>query len=132
MDEAKRRDLGLLVLRVGIGAMFMGHGWPKLIGGPERWTALGKAMANLGIDFAPTFWGFAAAISEFGGGLLLATGLLFRPACALLLCTMSVASTKHLTGGDSFGQASHAIEAAILFFALLLIGPGRYRLRRPG
>lgn len=132
MDESKRRDLGLLVLRVGIGAMFVGHGWPKLVGGPERWTALGGAMAKLGIDFAPTFWGFAAAVSEAGGGLLFALGLLFRPACAALLCTMLVASTKHILDGDGFGRASHAVEAAILFFALLLIGPGRYRLRRRG
>ena len=27
-------DLGLLVLRVGLGVMFMLHGYPKLMGGP--------------------------------------------------------------------------------------------------
>lgn len=131
MDEGKHRDLGLLVLRVGMGAMFIGHGLPKLLGGPKRWTQVGEAMGSLGIDFAPTFWGFAAAISEFGGGLLLAAGIQFRAACALLLCTMLVASTKHVIGGDGFGKSSHAIEAAILFLSLIFIGPGRYRLRRP-
>jgi putative oxidoreductase len=132
MDEGKHRDLGLLVLRVGIGGMFVGHGLPKLMGGPARWTQVGEAMGNLGIDVAPAFWGFAAAVSEFGGGLLLAAGIQFRAACALLLFTMIVASVKHVTGGDGFGKASHAIEAAILFLSLILIGPGRYRLRRPG
>jgi putative oxidoreductase len=132
MDEGRRRDLGVLLLRVGIGASFVGHGLPKVVGGPERWASLGKAMANLGIDVAPTFWGFMAAVSEFGGGLLLATGLLFRPACALMLCTMTVAAIGHLTRGEGFGRASHAIEAGVLFASLLLIGPGRYRLRRPG
>lgn len=121
-------DLGLLALRVGIGGMFMGHGWPKLAGGSKAWFKLGKAMAELGIDFAPTFFGFMAAISEFFGGLLLAIGLLFRPATALLLGTMLVAATMHLKGGDSFIQSSHAIESAILFAALLLIGPGEYAL----
>jgi putative oxidoreductase len=130
MDEGKRRDLGLLVLRVGIGVMFVTHGLPKNVGG--RWAKLGEAMGNLGIEFAPTFWGFAAAISEFGGGLLLAAGVLFRPACALMLCTMIVASINHFAVGDGLGRASHAIEAGILFLSLLLIGPGRHRLRRPG
>ena len=132
MDESRRRDLGLLILRIGIGAMFVGHGWPKLVGGPAKWEALGRAVADLGVDLAPTFFGFMAAIAEFGGGLMLAAGVLWQPALALLLCTMLVATTKHLREGDGFGTASHAAEAAILFLALLFIGPGRYRLRRPG
>lgn len=32
----KYRDVGLLILRVGIGLMFMIHGFPKLFGGPEK------------------------------------------------------------------------------------------------
>jgi putative oxidoreductase len=129
MPSSERlQNLGLLLLRVGIGGMFMGHGWPKLAGGPDRWAKLGKAMTHLGIDFAPTAFGFAAAVSEFFGGLLIAVGLFFRPGCALLLGTMLVASTMHIRKGDSFGASSHAIEAAILFAALLLIGPGRYTL----
>jgi putative oxidoreductase len=123
------RDLGLLLLRVGIGAMFMGHGWPKLAGGPQRWARIGNAVSHIGIDFAHTFFGFAAAVSEFFGGLLIAVGLFFRPGCALLLSTMVMASTMHIRKGDSFTASSHAIEAAILFGALILIGPGKYTLR---
>ena len=129
MDDAKRRDLGLLILRVGMGGMFVGHGLPKMLGGPERWAALGRNMTHFGIDFAPTFWGFMASFAELGGGVMLALGVAFRPACALLLATMVVASTKHLVGGDGFGKASHAIEAAIVFLSLLLIGSGRYAFR---
>jgi putative oxidoreductase len=125
----RTRDPGLLVLRVGIGVMFMIHGWPKLAGGAARWEKLGGAMAKLGLDFAPTMWGFMAACSEFFGGLLLAAGLLFRPAAAALLGTMVVASTMHLKNGDGFTASSHAIEAAILFASLILIGPGRYALQ---
>ena len=32
----KYRDIGLLFLRIGIGVMFIMHGLPKLIGGPEN------------------------------------------------------------------------------------------------
>ena len=134
MSEDRRRDLGLLLLRVGIGGMFVYHGFPKLIGGPAKWAQIGKAISHLGIDFAPTFFGLLAAVSEFGGGLLLAAGVAFRPACAMLLSTMFVASVMHLARGEGFGKASHAIEAGILFASLLLIGPGRFRLwgRRSG
>ena len=32
----KYRDIGLLILRVGIGIMFMIHGLPKLTAGPKH------------------------------------------------------------------------------------------------
>ncbi len=122
------RDLGLLFLRIGIGVMFMLHGWPKITGGVEMWTKIGGSMANLGIDFAPAFWGFMAAFAEFFGGLFLVLGLFFRVTNFLLVFTMIVAAIVHLKGDDGFGGASHAIEAGILFFSLIFIGPGRYSL----
>ena len=122
------RDAGLLVLRIGIGVMFMLHGFPKVMGGPEGWTRIGAATAAIGLDFAPTFMGFIAAMAEFGGGLLLVLGLLTRPACALLCITMLVATIMHVQNEDGFNRYSHALEAAIVFFSLLLIGPGRFSL----
>ena len=122
------RDAGLLIIRFGVGLMFMTHGGPKLTGGPGLWREIGRSMHVLGVDFLPTFWGFMAAFAEFGGGLMLLLGLLFRPACLLLAFTMGVATMKHLTGGDGFSTASHAIEAGILFLGLLFVGPGNYSL----
>jgi len=126
----KFRDTGLLILRVGIGFMFVwAHGWAKINGGPEQWEQLGGAIGALGVPvFLPTFWGFMAAFAEFGGGILLALGLLYRPASFLLLCTMIVAAAMHINNGDPLVQTSRPIEMAILFLALLLIGPGRYSL----
>ena len=122
----KHRDVGLLILRIGIGIMFMMHGWPKLMGGLEKWAKLGGALDVFGIGFAPAFWGFMAARSEFGGGLVWVLGFLTRPACFFLLMTMIVATATHLGRGDSFGRYSHALEAAVLFLSLLFIGPGKY------
>lgn len=126
------RDHGLLLLRVGIGAMFIAHGWGKVFGGAEVWAKLGSGMSSLGVGFLPAeFWGFMAAISEFGGGILLILGLLFRPACLMLLMTMIVAALMHLVvWDDPFQKAAHAIEAGILFLSLMLIGPGRFSLGR--
>jgi putative oxidoreductase len=124
----RHRDKGLLILRVGIGIMFMCHGFPKLTAGPEAWTKLGGALSALGISVAPTFMGFMAAISQFGGGLLLVLGLFTRPACFFLLSTMVVATLMHITKGHPFVKYSHALESVILFFSLMLIGPGKISL----
>ncbi len=124
----KYRDIGLLILRIGIGLMFMGHGCPKLFGGPEKWELIGGTMQVIGIHFTPMFWGFMAAFSEFVGGALLVLGFLTRPACLLLLITMFVAASMHIGKGDPFVKYSHAVEAGIIFLSMFFIGPGKYSL----
>lgn len=121
-------DIGQLMLRLGIGSMFIYHGAPKIFGGPEKWEKLGMAMTSVGIDFMPVFWGFMASCSEFFGALCLILGLFFRPAVSFMAITMAVAASMHLTRGDGFGVASHAIENGILFLSLIIIGPGKYAL----
>ena len=122
----KYRNTGLLILRVGIGAMMMVHGFPKIMGGPDKWQALGGTMNVIGIDFFPTFWGFMAAITEGLGGFLLLLGLFFRPVNMLLAFTMLIAAIMHIKKGDGILGASHAIELAVLFVALIFIGAGKY------
>ncbi|WKN32944.1 DoxX family protein [Porifericola rhodea] len=128
MTLGKQYHLGLLFLRIGIGIMFIIHGLPKLMGGPERWEALGSNMKYLGITFAPVFWGFMAGFAESVGGLCLILGVFYVPACILLFITMLVASLRHLSQGDGLVGSSHAIEAAILFFSLIFIGSGKYKI----
>lgn len=122
-------DYGLLIIRIGIGVMFMFHGYPKLLGGVEMWAKIGGAMGNIGIYFAPVFWGFMASFAEFAGGLCLVIGFLFRPALAMLIFTMFIAALMHYTNGDGFGGYSHALESASVFVGLFIAGPGKYALK---
>lgn len=124
----KYRDEGLLILRLGLGVMFMLHGLPKLQGGPEFWGKIGGAVGIFGIHFLPIFWGFMAACAETFGGLALIVGILFRPACLFLVINLVVASSSHFAQGQGLNGASHAIEDGIVFLALILIGPGRFSL----
>ena len=71
-----------------------------------------------------------AAVSEFLGGACLILGVVFRPACLMLLCVMIVATTMHLKQGDSMQVASHAIELGSVFFGLFFVGPGRFGFGR--
>ena len=126
-------DLGLLILRVGIGGMFLLHGFPKLIGGVERW----EGLAQYGLPFLPEgivsiAFGLAAALAEFGGGLLLILGCYHRIACAALAGTMAVAFTTKLSAvtglGDFAKEAGWPLELLVVFVALLFAGPGRLRV----
>ena len=128
-DNNSFLDFGLLIIRVGIGVMFMFHGWPKLLGGQQMWAGIGGAMSHIGVTFAPQVWGLLAAASEFFGGLCLVLGIFPRISTAALAFTMVIASTMHLSQGDGLQTASHAIEAGFVFAGLFLTGPGKYRLR---
>jgi putative oxidoreductase len=122
----KYRNTGLLIIRIGLGVMIMLHGYPKLLGGPEKWEAVGSSMKYLGITFTPVLWGFIAAVIETFGGFLILLGLAFRPVCLLLVCIMVVAAATHLHTSDNYMEASQAIEVGFVFLGLAFIGPGKY------
>ncbi|MEO6729319.1 MAG: DoxX family protein [Candidatus Dojkabacteria bacterium] len=124
------KNFGLLIGRIGLGAMMMFHGIPKLMGGPEQWEGIGNSMNNFGINFMPVFWGFMASLAEGIGGLLIVLGLLFRPASILIILTLVVATTFHFSNGDGWMGASHAIETGFAFLILLFVGPGKYSVDR--
>jgi len=128
---SKYRDAGILFLRIGLGAAFILHGWPKIEGGPETWIKIGSAMKFIGVDFLPVFWGFMAAISETLGGVLIILGFLFRPAAFLLTFTMTIAAVMlYHTTGANFTEWSRPAEMAVIFFSLILIGAGRFSIDR--
>jgi putative oxidoreductase len=127
------QDLGLLILRVGIGVMFIFHGIPKLLGGTEQWEGLGqKGLPFLSEGSLAIAFGFAAMAAELAGGLLLALGFYHRLACLALGATMAVAlSTKlgDVTGiGDFAFKAGWPLELLLVFIALFFTGPGRHVL----
>lgn len=133
MDKIKRlfmvrrhsafADATLLLIRVVAGAAFAMHGWGK-IQTPFSW---------MGPDaFAPGIFQALAAVSEFGGGIAWALGLLTPLASFGILCTMAVAAYMHaVMNGDPFvsskGGPAYELAAVYLSIALLFIamGPGR-------
>jgi putative oxidoreductase len=127
---SKYSDSALLLGRIGLGIMYLLHGWPKLAGGAATWTKLGHAMANVGIAFFPQVWGLLASLSEFFGGMLLILGLLFRPACIFLGCTMFVAFMSVWHSTRNFVEYSRPLEMLFVFFILAFVGPGKFSIDR--
>jgi len=123
-----RRDLGLLIFRLGIGCMFMWHGFPKVFGGEHKWIEVGQAMGTLGIHFAPAFWGLLAGCAEFFGGLLFAVGLFYRLTCFWLIGNMSIAFISQMLEGKGMLKAAQSVEDGFSFLGALFLGPGKYSM----
>ena len=129
---ANYSDYASVVLRVGLGlTQLFAHGLPKLLEGPERWEPLGRAMGNLGITFAPMFWGFMAGFTEFVGGILLIIGLFVRPTSIVLTFVLFGAAVQNVvTAGSLGGGRAHPVDAAMGLIALALLGAGKWSLDR--
>lgn len=126
--DSKWLNSGILLLRVGIGAIFIIHGLQHIMGGSTTWSSLGSQMGLFGIHFAPLFWGLLAAATEFAGGTLLILGLFTRVAALFLTFVMVVALTMHVHNGDSFLIYSHALSMLVVFISIGVAGGGKYSL----
>ena len=87
--NANWQDLGLLFLRVMMGVGIAYHGYGKIFGG--HLVMLTDGGTKMGLPF-PEVMAWAAALSEFAGGICIALGLFTRPAALAVFITMSVAA----------------------------------------
>jgi putative oxidoreductase len=123
-------SIGLLVLRLVVGLAMAAHGAQKLFGWFGGYGIAGTGGFFEGLGFRPgPLFALAAGLSELGGGLLLALGLLGPVGSALILSVMVVAAiTVHW--GKPFFASTNGIEVPLLYAAaavgLALTGPGIY------
>lgn len=125
---ASKKDLGLLVFRILIGLAFLWHGVPKVLSGPEGWTALGSMMGALGIHLFPTFFGLVSGLTEAFGGLFILLGLLYRPMSALLFVNLMMGTAIVYAMGVPILEVTRPLEEGIFFIGTFFAGPGRYSL----
>ncbi|MGW5425032.1 DoxX family membrane protein [Streptomyces sp. NPDC003943] len=100
MTAFNRRDLGLLALRVGTGAVLAAHGTQKLLGwfGGGGLEGTTKAMEAMGYSPGRES-AIAAGLGEAGGGILLALGLATPAAGAAAAGAMAGAVAVHAPSG---------------------------------
>jgi putative oxidoreductase len=111
------QPLALLVLRVVLGVIMIGHGYPKVFGGLHAHV---HYVSSLGL---PGWLAYPSAAAEFFGGILVIAGLFTRCAALAICIDICVAIAKvHLkngllgNGGYQFPLALAAIAFALIFF----------------
>ena len=123
---------GLLIARLILGLAMAAHGAQKLFGWFGGYGLAGTAGFFETLGFRPgRLFASAAALAEFGSGLLMALGLLGPIGPALMISVMVVAMiTAHAKNG--FFAMSNGIELPLLYaagaLALAFTGPGAFSL----
>lgn len=117
-------DVAMLLLRVALGAtMAFQHGAAKVFGGMPEFI---QGVEKMGFP-APEFFAWAAALSEFLGGILIMVGLGTRIASFLMACSMAVAVfITH--AADPFQVKELAVAYLVSSVVLFLMGPGKISL----
>ncbi|SBT93589.1 putative oxidoreductase [Streptomyces sp. DI166] len=131
MSAYDRRDLGLLLLRLGAGGVLAAHGAQKLLGwfGGGGIEGTGQFMESVG--YSP---GQAnarmAGLAEAGGGTLLALGLATPAAGAAAAGAMAGAAAVHAPNGffNAEGGYEYAATLGLAATGLAITGPGRLSL----
>jgi putative oxidoreductase len=121
---SKYRDAGLLILRVSLGCLFIYLSAPALLGGPAKWVQFGAQVRHFGIHSHLQGWGFATALAQTVGGILVIVGLLFRIGLILISIRVLIYTIAIWRIGSI--PAYTSLEICIILASLLLIGPGKF------
>ena|SRR3989338_2639334 len=112
--------IGLFWLRILMGAGIAYHGYGKLFGG--QLEMLTQGLTSMGILY-PVYFAWAAALSEFLGGIFVAFGVLTRFSALLVFATMGVAAfVAHAS--DPFLKKELALAYWTMSGMLILTGGG--------
>ncbi|MCQ6276091.1 DoxX family protein [Bacillus sp. V3B] len=125
-------DIGLLIIRLVVGLLFVGHGAQKLFGwfGGHGVKGTGGWFESIGIKPGVTM-AFLAGLTELIGGLLFASGLLTSLAGIMIAGTMVMAIVK-VHGPNGLWATENGYEYNLILIAVtigvVLTGPGQYAL----
>lgn len=125
-------NIGLLIIRVVIGVIFMGHGAQKLFGwfGGYGIKGTGGWFESIGIK-PGTAMALLAGLTELIGGILFTLGLLTPLAGIMIAGTMIMAIAKvHAPNGLWSTENGYEYNLTVIAVVLgvALIGPGQYAL----
>lgn len=120
--EGGWRDAGLLLLRAGLSATMMTHGWSKV----QRFAEISERFPDpLGIGSTASL--ALVIFAELACAIALILGVTTRFAAVPLVVTMAVAFFIH-HGADPLQEKELAWVYLVGFTSVLLAGPGRLSL----
>ncbi len=124
----------LVLIRVVIGLLFIGHATQKLFGwfGGDGLAKFTESLAKLGIQPAP-LWALLEAASELAGGTLLVLGL-FTPIAAALIIGGHARGDRRVHAPNELWSQQGGFEYNLVLIRILLVigfvGLGLYSLDR--
>ena len=123
-------DYAALVLRLGLGIMFLAHGLLKVL----VFTLPGTAGFFESVGF-PGWTAYLVTFAEIGGGLLLIAGVAVRAVSIALIPVLLGALYVHFGAGWLFSNENGGWEypafLTVAAIAQALLGPGKFALRLP-
>ena len=130
MQDDRRSQNAILLLRLGLGAIFIAHALAKLL----LFTLPGTAAFFEGVGI-PGFWAVPVFAIELLGGLLLVVGFFSRWAALSLTPVMAAATAVHFPNGWMFTNPDGGWEftafLTLVCVAYFLLGSdGRFALSR--
>lgn len=114
-------DLGLLLIRLGIGGIFLSHGWSKL----ANIEGTISFFSQLGIDPILTY---IVAIAEFLGGISMILGLFTRWS-GIGLAFIMAGAILLLKIGDGF-SGEYELILLLSSLGVSLSGSGAYSIEK--
>ena len=123
-------DYAALILRIGLGTMFIAHGLLKVM----VYTLPGAAGFFEQVGF-PGWTAYLVTYAEIAGGLLLLAGIGVRAVSLALISVLAGALFVHFGSGWVFSNPNGGWEyPAFLIVASIvqaLLGPGKFAVRLP-
>lgn len=113
-------DTGILVLRIGVAAVFIMAGWMKI-------SNLTQTVALFGSMGMGAFWAYVASFGELIGGILVLFGVFTRIGALILAVVMGVAISL------TYKDMAMVMTPFVLFvsnLSLILSGGGRFSLMK--
>src|ERR687898_2681599 len=134
MKTSKVNESAPMIVRVAQGSLMAGHGAQKLFGafGGPGVEGTSQVMEMLGLKPGQP-WATLAGVSEFGGGVLTALGLLNPLGPLGVIGSMSIATTKAHWGKPIWvteGGADLPVLNIAVSTALMIREPDKYSLDR--
>ncbi|WP_460636678.1 DoxX family protein [Larkinella harenae] len=112
----------LLVLRIGVSALMLTHGWMKV----NKLLTGDMAFGDpIGIGSTPSL--ILSTLAEFLGSLFLIVGFQTRASAVVLMINMLVI-TFFAHGSDPFGKKEMPLLYFLIYLTLFFVGPGKHSI----
>ena len=119
----KRRWFGLLVLRIGLGVIFIAHGFSNI-------QAMSQGVGYFGITGVSTTFAYIVAYAELLGGIALLLGIFTQVAATAMAVLMSGVLLFTKLNAPITGMYGNELELSLFVasVAIAFMGAGRFSL----